>query len=159
MRGETILGGPCQKCGSTVRYKRTWQCVSCARQYANDRSAEFRRKNPNYQKEYRKRFFVHGLLAKALKRAEARGVEFAIGAEHVRIPEVCPVLGIPLVIGHPDRGYWPSLDCIVPKFGYVPGNIQVISYRANRIKNDGTAEEHEKIAAWIREQDNSHLLD
>lgn len=34
--------------------------------------------------------------------------------------------------------------------GYVPGNVVVMSYRANRLKNDGTAEEHEIIAAWMR---------
>lgn len=34
--------------------------------------------------------------------------------------------------------------------GYVPGNVEVISFRANRIKNNGTADEHERIAQWMR---------
>ena len=43
----------------------------------------------------------------------------------------------------------PSLDRIVPKKGYVEGNIAWISNRANVIKNDGTAEEHLKVAEYI----------
>lgn len=34
----------------------------------------------------------------------------------------------------------------------MPGNVVVMSYKANRLKNDGTAEDHEIIAAWIRRQ-------
>lgn len=44
----------------------------------------------------------------------------------------------------------PTIDRIIPALGYVPGNIVVISHRANRMKSDGTAEEHERIAAWLR---------
>jgi hypothetical protein len=32
----------------------------------------------------------------------------------------------------------------------VRGNVAVISGKANLIKNFGTAEEHERIAAWLR---------
>lgn len=44
-----------------------------------------------------------------------------------------------------------SLDRIDPRKGYVKGNVWIISYRANLIKNDGTAEEHEMIAKAMRE--------
>lgn len=67
-------------------------------------------------------------------------------------PTHCPVLGIEL-------DYWgeagtrvensPSFDKLDPSKGYVKGNVQIISWRANRIKNDGTAEEHRKIAEYI----------
>lgn len=30
------------------------------------------------------------------------------------------------------------------------GNVIVMSYKANRLKNDGTADEHEAIAKWMR---------
>ena len=43
----------------------------------------------------------------------------------------------------------PSLDRIDPTGGYTPDNIRVISYRANWIKNDGTLDEHQKIAAYM----------
>lgn len=50
------------------------------------------------------------------------------------IPETCPVLGIPLTIGGKRSPSSPSLDRIDPALGYVPGNIRVISDRANRLK-------------------------
>jgi hypothetical protein len=34
--------------------------------------------------------------------------------------------------------------------GYIKGNVAVISNRANRIKNDGNADEHERIANYIK---------
>jgi hypothetical protein len=68
-------------------------------------------------------------------------------------PEVCPILGTPLnytPLGkkgpQPDS---PSLDQIKPEGGYILGNVAVISYVANRIKNSGTALEHRLIADWM----------
>jgi hypothetical protein len=39
----------------------------------------------------------------------------------------------------------PTIDRIDPRLGYVPGNVHVVSHRANRIKNNATLEEFEKI--------------
>lgn len=60
---------------------------------------------------------------------------------------------MPLRIGHVPQDPWSySLDRVDNKKGYVPGNVVVMSYKANRLKNDGTAEEHETIAKWMRDQ-------
>lgn len=54
----------------------------------------------------------------------------------------CPVLGIDLTT--------PSLDKIIPALGYVPGNIAVISMKANMLKGDETDPEvFRKIADWL----------
>lgn len=88
------------------------------------------------------------LLAK--DRARERGIEFAITAADIVIPEMCPVFGTRLTPGTPtDKDNSPSLDRLDPGRGYVPGNVVVMSYRANRIKNDGTAAEHRAIAAFL----------
>jgi len=55
----------------------------------------------------------------------------------VVVPEFCPVLGIKIVPGRQGKGKAtednsPSLDKFIPEKGYVPGNIAVISWRANR---------------------------
>jgi len=66
--------------------------------------------------------------------------------------ETCPVLSLPLswCAGSKIRAEdSPSLDKIDPALGYVKGNVAWVSWRANRIKNDGTALEHELIARWI----------
>ena len=39
----------------------------------------------------------------------------------------------------------PSLDRIIPSLGYVKGNIRVISFRANTLKNNATLSELELI--------------
>jgi hypothetical protein len=44
----------------------------------------------------------------------------------------------------------PTVDRLVPELGYIEGNISVISHRANSIKRDASAEELEKVLAWVR---------
>ena len=104
-------------------------------------------------KEALKKNPANGLFKIAKYRAARVGVPFTITVEDIKVPEFCPVLGLRLEFGSSkQRGTSPSIDRLVPELGYVPGNIAVISYRANRIKNDGTVEEHLKIAAWMTSQ-------
>lgn len=80
------------------------------------------------------------------------GIEFSIEFGDIDFPTHCPILGIELDYfteeGYRDNS--PSFDRVDPNKEYVKGNVAIISMRANRIKNNGTAEEHEKIAAFIR---------
>lgn len=65
-------------------------------------------------------------------------------------PTHCPALGIELDYFAEIRAdNSPSFDRIDNSKGYLKGNVQIISWRANRIKNDGTKEEHLKIADWM----------
>ena len=50
----------------------------------------------------------------------------------------CPILGTEFKSGKNNKDYLPTLDKIIPKKGYVKGNIAVISFRANQIKSDVT---------------------
>ena len=87
----------------------------------------------------------------AKERARKRGIPFALDLEDVVIPDVCPALGIPLVVngeGAPGDDS-PSLDRIIPSKGYVKGNVQVISQKANRIKSDATPAEVLKVAKFM----------
>jgi hypothetical protein len=91
------------------------------------------------------------MLRAAQKRADARGLAFALTLADIAIPSTCPVLGIAIdrSAGAAAAGS-PSLDRIDNGKGYVRGNVAVISLRANQLKRDGTAEEHERIASWMR---------
>lgn len=63
----------------------------------------------------------------------------------------CPILGIPLnyyAEGRQEDS--PSFDRINSNVGYVQGNVQIISWRANRIKNNGTSKEHFLIAEHLK---------
>jgi hypothetical protein len=85
------------------------------------------------------------------KRNNTKGWEFTITMDDLVWPSHCPVLGIELDWFSPRVAEnSPSFDRIDSSKGYVPGNVRIMSWRANRIKNDGTAEEHEKIASWMR---------
>lgn len=92
------------------------------------------------------------MLVTARMRAKRDGVPFDLTKEDIIIPDICPVLGIPLKVGdRKSHDNAPSLDKKIPSLGYVKGNVAVISYRANRIKNDATPEELEKVLTYSRQ--------
>lgn len=95
---------------------------------------------------------AHRMIARAKQRAKQRGLEFNLVDEDLHdLPKVCPVLGIELrASAKPQDTHAYSLDRVDNSKGYVRGNVVVMSYLANRLKNDGTAEQHEKIASWMR---------
>lgn len=78
------------------------------------------------------------------------GHEWTISFGEVVWNTHCPILGIELeYFAEGVQENSPSFDRIDSNLGYIPGNVQVISWRANRIKNDGTSEEHRKIADYL----------
>lgn len=81
-------------------------------------------------------------------RAKQTGMAFTLTPEDIVIPDICPVLGFPMVFSHPNIDFRPSLDRWDNSLGYVPGNVRVISYRANRIKTNATATELYAVAAY-----------
>lgn len=85
------------------------------------------------------------------ERAKKAGVPFTISIGDIQVPDVCPVLGIPLKrgIGVLSQNS-PTLDRFYPEKGYVPGNITVISMRANLIKTNAAVDEIEAVARWMR---------
>lgn len=94
------------------------------------------------------------MLRRAKKRAVDIGKDFNLELEDILpLPEVCPVFGVPLRTTTMSQDPWTySLDRVNNDLGYVKGNVVVMSYKANRLKNDGTAKEHEQVAAWMRQQ-------
>lgn len=92
----------------------------------------------------------HKIWERSKKRAKENGDTFTLNISDIPdIPTHCPVLGIeikPNVIAGPLDSS-PSLDRIIPPLGYIPGNVRVISNRANRLRSDATAEELRLIAA------------
>ena len=98
------------------------------------------------------------MLNNAKRRARAVGLPFTITKSDIVIPEICPVLGIKLQVSSrvvaPGS---PTLDRTNNDAGYVPGNVQVISMRANTMKNNATLEEVEKLYFWLKAQQKQKL--
>ena len=93
------------------------------------------------------------ILQASKKRAKDYSVPFSITKDDIVIPEMCPVLGIKLEVGEGRlHNASPTLDRLIPSLGYVSGNIAVISWRANRLKNDGSPQELRCIADWVERQ-------
>ena len=89
-----------------------------------------------------------------------KGLEFDLTYEYLESIATthCPIFGIEFEWGTSNMGKGktkpncPSLDRIVPELGYVQGNVAFISHKANRIKDNGTMQDHYDIADWIWEQ-------
>lgn len=110
------------------------------REKRNLRARDWHRNNP-----------VKSLLPTIKSRAKKQGVPFDLTEEDILIPDMCPVLGIPLSKrGGKRTDNTPSVDRIVPSLGYVKGNIKIISWRANRLKCDATLEELEKLVRYMK---------
>ena len=89
------------------------------------------------------------MLYAAKNRAKKNGLPFSLRAEDIVIPERCPVFGFRLFVNSLARFDSPSLDRIICNKGYVVGNIQVISHRANTIKNDASVDELKSVVAFL----------
>ena len=91
--------------------------------------------------------------------AKSKGLKFNLTPQYLEslgIPEKCPVLGIDVKRTAPGEGrswHTPSVDKFYPELGYVKGNVQIVSWRANHLKSDGTPEEWKKIAKWCKKED------
>ena len=108
----------------------------------------------DYYQAYRARWPERVLYRAAKSRAKKRQLEFTLKYEDIVIPEICPVLGIPIVI-YAGRGKQggkmdsPSIDRIDNTKGYTKKNIMVMSHKANSMKFTATPEELIKFSEWI----------
>lgn len=85
------------------------------------------------------------MLRSARDRARKGGYACTITVADIAVPEFCPLLGMRLERNTGTRSSSPSLDKIRPELGYVPGNVWVISHRANTLKSDATLRELQKL--------------
>ncbi len=103
------------------------------------------------QKDLEQRDVVYSLLRNAKKRAKTRGIAFTIGRSDISLPTHCPILGYLLTKnrGAISKSSY-SLDRIDNSKGYIPGNIRVISFWANTLKDNLTFEQIENLYKYVK---------
>lgn len=92
-------------------------------------------------------------IAKFLRKrqnAKQGGIEFSITFDDIIWNTVCPILGIKLnyfadVISPASV----SFDRIDPTKGYIKGNVNIISFRANNLKSNGSKEEFALLLEYL----------
>ena len=126
----------CFKCGKTWvgRVDPRYKTCGCGQGW-------YRSTDPTWKK------FVYW---KGRKKDEKWG--WSLEYEDIHFPTHCPLLGYELNYsgGKGQDNSNASLDRIDPTKGYVKGNVWVISYRANVLKNNASVEELEMLVANLK---------
>ena len=110
-------------------------------------------RNRKYNQKYRdaNRFAVRVRTCRA--RAKDQNIPFDLTTDYLKSiwTGVCPAFNIPLNMdakrGEPGHA---QLDKINPSKGYTQGNVVWLSERANRIKDDATIEDLERLTTWLK---------
>lgn len=142
----------CKECENRIRRDK-WNNNEIFREREKTRGRIWREEN---KEEITKRYQkwssnkVVTTLSRLRGSSKRRKLEFNLTEEDIIIPEYCPILNVKLSYDKDKQDYWPSVDRIDNSKGYIKGNIQIISNRANRIKTDSTIEELEILLRFLK---------
>jgi hypothetical protein len=144
-------------------YMREWNAKQSP-EYKEARAVqrrEYRAKNPDIlqaiaDKKHRElrdpKHWAKWRLVQIKNRCKKKGLDFNLEESDLVLPTSCPVLGIPLYMGLGVTDHNSiHVDRVDNDKGYIKGNIQIISGRANFIKGDTTLKEIEAVAKYMRE--------
>jgi hypothetical protein len=147
------------------KMSRIGRCNTCEKEYYKQQDEKYRQRrierwadpelrkhDLNKQKEYKEKNINKVIIMTSRKRAKDKGLDFNLEESDIMVPKKCPLLGIDIRFDGTknNRDSSPSLDRIDSSKGYIKGNVWIISYRANRIKNNATIEEIEMIAKNLK---------
>lgn len=121
-------------------------CRECANDGQKARYTHYKNKSP----------FLHR-CTRAKSRAAGLKVPFDLTPEYLEgiWTGVCPVLGVQInLITERSDEHAAELDRFDPALGYVKGNVNWLSRKANRIKNNTTVEILEKLLGWMKDVSN-----
>lgn len=99
---------------------------------------------------------VGRMYYEAKRRAKERGLEWEFELAEMIVPDFCPVLNLPMffTIGKVTDNT-PTIDRVDNTKGYTRDNIDIICYRANRIKNCASLDELVAITMYVAEHQTS----
>jgi hypothetical protein len=138
-----------------------YHCKVCDNQRQAKRRVEKKADVQAYGKEYRKKnktnfdFRMQGILNASRARAKEKDREHSLTIQDLKdlypVDGKCPIFGFELQWN--DAGFRetsPSIDRIDSNKGYTKDNVQIISWKANRIKGYATVEELEILLAYLK---------
>jgi hypothetical protein len=148
-------------------YMQAWRVKNPDKVRANDlrdreRQKEYQRAHlPRYaelQRQWRANNPKDVMVINARARAKKKGYPCTITVADISWVTHCPIFGIELDYNttptgnrlHNKRDAFPTLDKRDPSLGYVPGNVFVLSHKANRLKQDATGEQLEALLTYMR---------
>jgi len=132
-------------------------CKACSKAI----SKAYREKHPEKMTQLKRAWKaadpIRHLLCQIKARCKRSNVPFAITKDDIELVSHCPALGIELDYNTTQTGRGmatspnaASVDRIIPHLGYVPGNVQIISWRASRLKNDISIDEMDKMISYYQ---------
>jgi len=137
-----------------------YKCRSCDIAYQAKRRLENHEEDLEYSREYQRNrrqnfdYRLQMLVNASKQRAKNKNRENTITIEDVKAiyPKdgCCPIFGIKLEFNNAGfRETSPSIDRIDSSKGYTPDNIQIISWKANRIKGYASKQDLEMLLAFM----------
>ena len=136
---------PCVECGRMLPFSMYHKHKAC-KFGVNSVCKECRK--PKSKKSYAGRTTEEKLLDGAKQRAKTYNRDFNLEVSDIIIGNVCPVLKQPF--GKSNTEMAPTLDRINNGYGYVKGNVRVISKKANRLKSNASIEDVEKVLDYMK---------
>jgi hypothetical protein len=141
-----VKGGACKQCRDIFSLKYRNENRQVYNEYCRIKKKE------SYSKEKRRTQYVNNIIREmyhaAKTRAKNKNIPFTITIKDVIMTEKCPVFNIPF--DYENKMFSPTLDRINNELGYIPGNVKVISAKANRLKSNGTIQDFLKIIEYIK---------
>jgi len=128
--------------------------------YLNNKEKELEH-NRNYAKthrkeinEYLKQDFIHTIYYHLKRKCMNNNIQFNLTEEYLKeiYNEKCKCCGVIMIFRNGNKCHSPislSLDKIIPAKEYTIGNVQFICWDCNSNKQEGSAEDHIKIAEYI----------
>ena len=139
-----------------------YKCRACDVKYQAQRRDANKDQFTEYSREYQRgrrqdfEYRLKMLINASKQRAKEKGREHSITVADLKAiyptDGCCPIFGIKLEFNEAGfRDSSPSIDRIDSSKGYTLDNIQVISWKANRIKGAASLQDLEMLVAYLKQ--------
>jgi hypothetical protein len=138
-----------------------YKCRPCDVEYQRKRRKANPQKTTDYLRKYQQNkrkdfdYRLQMLINASKQRARLKGREHSINVDDLKAiyPKngCCPIFGMKLEFNSAGfRENSPSIDRIDSQKGYTKDNIQIVSWKANRIKGYASIEELEMLLSYLK---------